>query len=614
MFQNFDAPSAPVTGDSRLRDLRNWMQAQQVSMVLVPHNDEQFNEYLPVNKERLAWISGFTGSAGSALITLQDAILFVDGRYTLQAAEQADGNHWRVESLIDNPPHKWLQSNASSEDGIGIDPWLHSASQVKQLNGAAEASGAVVRHLPENPIDAIWHDQPPTPLEPTRIHDFSFAGRTTADKLEEMQTKLEANKADLCVLTDPSSICWLFNIRGNDVVHTPITLAHAILRNDNEPLLFIDQRKLDIETKAFLTQVADLHPPSDLEAVLEDISPQSRVMLDSGICPFGFNQLVEKAKGTVVDAKDPVSLARATKNDVELDGARNAHRRDGAAMVTFLAWLNEQRAETMNEISVAQKLEQIRFEMAGNMPMRDVSFDTISGSGPNGAIVHYRVNQDTNRQLQNGELYLCDSGAQYDDGTTDITRTMAIGTPGEDERRAYTLVLKGHIAIALARFPGGTRGMDIDILARMALWQHGMDYAHGTGHGIGSYLAVHEGPQNISKRGTQELLPGMILSNEPGYYRTGRFGIRIENLIIVREALEIDGGDRPMMGFETITMAPLDQRLIDPVLMSDDELHWLNAYHGWVRRELEPLVDDATADWLQAATEPMIRDLPSASA
>lgn len=590
------------------------MRAHQVTMVLVPHNDEQNNEYLPIDKERLAWISGFTGSAGTALILEDAAILFVDGRYTIQGAEQTDSAHWQVESLIDNPPHTWLQHHAGAADHIGFDPWLHTASQVKQLKQSCTTSGAKLQALPENPIDAIWHDQPPTPLEPTRIHDFSFAGRTTTDKLKEVQAALETNTADLCLLTDPSSVCWLFNIRGKDVAHTPITLAHAILRTNDEPLLFIDQRKLDMETKAFLTQVATMHAPSDLEAMLEDLAAQSRVMLDSKISPYGYNRLVEQAGGTVIDARDPVSLPRAAKNAVELTGARNAHRRDGVAVVTFLAWIDDQPAGSLDEISVAQKLEQTRSELAGDMPLRDISFDTISGSGPNGAIVHYRVNADTNRHLQEGELYLCDSGAQYDDGTTDITRTMAIGTPGKDERRAYTLVLKGHIAIALARFPAGTRGMDIDVLARMSLWQHGMDYAHGTGHGVGSYLAVHEGPQNLSKRGTQALLPGMILSNEPGYYRTGQFGIRIENLIIVREALDIDGGDQPMLGFETITMAPLDQQLIDPILLSDDELHWLNAYHGWVRRELEPMVDATTADWLRRATEPMIRNLPSASA
>ncbi len=614
MFQNFDAPAAPVIGDNRLIQLRQLMRDNNVTMVLVPHNDEQNNEYLPADKERLAWLTGFTGSAGTALVTLDRAVLFVDGRYTLQAAEQADQNHWTIESLIERPPHKWFQENATSNDVLGFDPWLHTNAQVKQLKKAVEHSNSRAVELASNPIDQIWHDQPPTPLEPTQIHDFSHAGRLTRDKLQDMQAKLEENQADLCILTDPASVCWLFNIRGQDVAHTPISLSHAILRNSDEPLLFIDQRKLDMETKAFLTQVASMRPPSELAETIKELADGARVMLDGTISPFALNSLVEASGGTIIDAKDPVSLPRASKNDAELAGSRTAHKRDGAAMVSFLAWLDAQPAGTIDEIEAAKKLEQFRADMAGNMPLRDISFDTISGSGPNGAIVHYRVNESTNRMLQAGELYLSDSGGQYDDGTTDITRTIAVGEPGVEERRAFTLVLKGHIAIALARFPKGTRGVDIDALARMPLWQHGMDYAHGTGHGVGSYLAVHEGPQNISKRGIQEFLPGMIVSNEPGYYRSGAFGIRIENLVIVREEMDIDGGDQPMMGFETITLAPIDQRLIDPNLLSDDELHWLNAYHGWVNREISPLVDASVADWLQRATQPISRELPAASA
>ena len=372
-----------------------------------------------------------------------------------------------------------------------------------------------------------------------------------------------------------------------------------------------------METKAFLTQVAEMQAPSEMMDIISEVANRAKVMLDDTISPIAFNNLVTAAGGTVINAKDPVSLARATKNDVELAGSRAAHLRDGVAMTTFLAWLDAQPHGTIDEISAAQKLEQIRTNLAAanDMPLRDISFDTISGSGPNGAIVHYRVNENTNRVLQSGELYLSDSGGQYDDGTTDVTRTISIGDdPGEDERRAYTLVLRGHIAIALARFPKGTRGVDLDVLARMPPWQHGMDYAHGTGHGVGSYLSVHEGPQNISKRGLQQLLPGMIISNEPGYYRSGSFGIRIENLVIVREEMSIDGGDQPMLGFETITLAPLDQRLIDVSLMTDEELHWLNSYHGWVRRELEPLVTSDVADWLRSATRPMSRELPAASA
>ena len=614
MFQNFDAPSAPVKGPARLNAVRDLMREAGIHALIVPHADEQRNEYLPANAERLAWLSGFTGSAGEAVVTRDEAVLFADGRYTLQAADQVDPDFWQVDSLIDNPAHKWLTAHAAEMSVIGFNPWLHTANEVKRFQKAADKAGAELTAVPQDLIDQAWEDQPAAPLEPASIHPIEHAGKLTSAKLEEIEEALLAADADLCVLTDPSSICWLFNIRGSDVAHTPITLAHAILRRGELPLLFISSEKLDIETKAFLNQVCYLHEPSELESKLTELAQTVSVMLDPDLAAYAFSKIVEEAGGTVVSGKDPARLPRAIKNAVEIEGTRTAHLRDGAAVTTFLSWLDTQEPDSLDEIAAARKLEQTRADMAGNMPLKDISFDTISGSGPNGAIVHYRVTEATNRTLGSGELYLSDSGGQYADGTTDITRTTAIGTPDAEQRRAFTLVLKGHIAIALARFPKGTRGMDLDPLARMPLWQHGMDYAHGTGHGVGSYLSVHEGPQSISKRGTQELLPGMILSNEPGYYRAGEFGIRIENLVLVREAMEVDGGDAPMMGFETLTLAPIDQRLIDPLLMTDDELHWLNAYHGWVRRELEPIVSDDVKAWLRRATEPMIKNLPPASA
>ncbi len=614
MFQNFDAPKAPVRGRNRLDAVRALMHETKLDALLVPHADEQRNEYLPANAERLAWLSGFTGSAGEAIVTIDQAILFVDGRYTLQAADQVDPDLWQVESLIDNPAHKWLAAHPSDITTIGYNPWLHTANEVGRLQSAADKTGAVLRALDGDLIDNAWNDQPAQPRQPVRIQPFEQAGKLTTQKLEDMDAALLSADAELCVVTDPSSICWLFNIRGSDVAHTPITLAHAILRRGELPLLFIASEKLDIETKAFLNQVSYLHEPGELPTKLTELAQNAPVMLDPDLAAYAFTRLVEEAGGTVIKAADPARLPRAIKNDVEIEGARTAHLRDAAAITSYLAWLDEQKIGSLDEITAAKKLESFRSEMAGNMPLRDIAFDTISGSGPNGAIVHYRVTQNSNRTLEEGELYLSDSGGQYQDGTTDITRTIAIGTPSREQRRAFTLVLRGHIAIALARFPKGTRGMDLDPLARMPLWQHGMDYAHGTGHGVGSYLSVHEGPQSISRRGAQELLPGMILSNEPGYYRAGEFGIRIENLVLVREASDIQDGDIAMMGFETLTLAPIDQRLIDPALMSDDELHWLNAYHGWVRRKLEPLVSDETNDWLRRATEPMLKDLPPASA
>ncbi|MEM1039221.1 MAG: aminopeptidase P family protein [Pseudomonadota bacterium] len=617
-FQNFDAPQERVAGDERLTKLRDVMRDHGVDIYLVPHADEQRNEYLPACAERLAYISGFTGSAGEAIITLDRAVVFVDGRYTLQGAKQTDASHWTVESLIELPPHAWLKANLDEGQTVGFDPALHTINEVKRFEIAAEAAGAKLKPLPKNLVDAIWEDRPAPPASPVTIHRFEFCGKTTAQKMEAVAANIADNKADLCVLSDAASVCWLFNIRGSDVAHTPLALSHAVLNLDGLPQLFIDENRLDMETKAFLTQVADVRPSASLEGALASLAKDRTVQLDPDHSSQTLKETVTKAGGTVVHGKDPVSLPRAQKNQTEIEGSRAAHIRDGAAMTCFLHWLIKQRAGTVDEIRAAQRLEQFRADMAGDHPLRDISFDTISGSGPNGAIVHYRVTEETNRTLQAGELYLVDSGGQYDDGTTDITRTIAILEPkseaNTEHRLAYTLVLKGHIALALARFPAGTRGVDLDVLARNALWQHGMDYAHGTGHGVGSYLSVHEGPQNISRRGMQPLLPGMIISNEPGYYRAGAFGVRLENLVLVSGRETIEGGEIMMHGFETLTLAPFDNRLIDPILLTDQELHWLNAYHGWVLRTLAPLVPHDTAQWLEQATQPLSKELPAASA
>jgi len=621
-FQNFDAPKNKVSGDTRLSALRAQMRELGLDIYLVPHADEQRNEYLPACAERLAWISGFTGSAGEAIITQDQAVLFVDGRYTLQGANQTDADHWTVESLIDQPPHSWLKANLKGGEAVGYDPRVHTINEVKRLTTAGESVGATLTPVSDNLIDAIWKDRPPAPASEVRIHRFEHAGKTTAQKMEAVAANIADANADVCVLSDPASVCWLFNIRGSDVAHTPLALAHAFVPLDGLPQLFLDQNRMDIETRAFLTQVADIQPSASLERSLESLARDQRVQLDPDHSSHALSEAVARAGGTVVFGKDPVSLPRARKNETEIAGSRTAHLRDGAAMTCFLHWLDSQAPGTVDEIDAAQRLERFRIDMAQSLeedlPLRDISFDTISGSGPNGAIVHYRVTEETNRRLQAGELYLVDSGGQYDDGTTDITRTVPILAPGSetahDHRFAYTLVLKGHIALALARFPAGTRGIDLDVLARNALWRHGMDYAHGTGHGVGSYLSVHEGPQNISRRGMQALLPGMIISNEPGYYRVGEFGIRLENLVLVREAEEIPDGDLKMHGFETLTLAPFDSRLIDPLLLDDDQLHWLNAYHGWVHRKLSPLVPEDTAEWLKAATTPLSKEMPAASA
>lgn len=599
MFQNFTPPSAPIVGQARLRALRKIMAEAGVDGLLVPHADEQRNEYLPENTQRLAWLTGFTGSAGQALILANKAILFVDGRYTLQAAQQVDEAHWTVESLIDCPPSKWLK--LQNEDlNIAYDPWLHTAQEIHTLEAVCKPIA-----LQENAIDAIWDNQPSAPMGQVSIHPLEFAGQTTAQKLDIMQTALQEAGADLCVICDASSVSWLFNIRGKDVEHTPLVLAHVILRLNQKPVLLIHPEKLNEATRSYLAACAELQNPENLVSTIKALSHQKTALLDLNASPYALTQLVESVDGKVIYGPDPVALPRARKNSAEIAGSREAHMRDGAAVSTFLSWFEEQAPGSVTEIEIAQKLETIRRDMAGNRPLMDISFDTISGSGPNGAIVHYRVTQETNRTAQNGELFLIDSGAQYEDGTTDITRTLAVGDTSPEARRCYTLVLKGHIALSTARFPAGTRGVDIDILARNALWRAGMDYAHGTGHGVGAYLAVHEGPQNISKRGMSVLEPGMILSNEPGYYRNGKFGIRIENLILVKEAEPIKGGDIPMLGFETLTLAPYDRRLIEANMLDDWERDWVNTYHARVLAELRDRVSGETKEWLIQACAPL---------
>jgi len=605
MFQDFSSPSKKISGDERLSLLRDQMKSLELDALIIPHGDEQRNEYLPSCNERLAWTTGFTGSAGAAIITENLAIIFVDGRYTLQAAEQTDPSYFQVESLVDNPPHKWLGSHSHENWRVGIDPWLHGQSEVEQLNKALEKHNGKLKLLEANLVDIAWAERPSQPMGKVEIHPIEYAGVTTREKLEQLNESLRDAGAEICVISDATSVSWLFNIRGNDVTHTPLVLAHAILRTGKRPILFIDERKLDIETTAYLNQVADLMSPSSMSDQIRSLSQNTRVMLDPSQTPFAIEEIVRSSGGTIVPHRDPIVMPKAIKNSTEIEGCKAAHIRDGAAMATFLCWLDGQDYQTLDEITAAKKLEAIRSEMTGNLALKDISFDTISGSGPNGAIVHYRVNESTNRAFSNNELYLIDSGGQYMDGTTDITRTIAIGEPGEEESSAFTLVLKGHIAIATARFPQGTRGMDLDPLARMPLWQEGKDYAHGTGHGVGSYLAVHEGPQNISKRGVQELMSGMILSNEPGHYKAGHYGIRIENLILVNHAPKTHDDELAMLQFENLTWAPIDYRLIRIEMLSDFELGWVNNYHRKVYEILHSKVNEKVKIWLAAATRPL---------
>ncbi|MBR7651355.1 aminopeptidase P family protein [Brucella oryzae] len=606
-FQSFDVTTNPANGGPRVAKLRAKMAELGLDGFLVPRADEHQGEYVPPHAQRLAWLTGFTGSAGAALILKNSAYIFVDGRYELQVRAQTDPKVFSYESLVTNPPASWLADNGKGLH-IGFDPWLHTISEARSLREALEAQGGQLVPVEINLVDAVWDDQPEVPTAEVTIQPARFAGHEAEDKIKEMRVAVAASGASATVLTDPSSVAWVFNIRGKDVSNTPLPLSFAIIPAKDEPELFIDERKLAIEPRAYLTQLSKLLPPADLEGHLSARAAEGEtILLDPVLAAEKLRLIVTSAGGSVIEGKDPARIPRAIKNKAELDGSRAAHERDGVAMVNFLSWIDAQKPGTIDEIGAAQKLEQSRTDAGRDfqMPLEDISFDTISGAGPNGAIIHYRVNTDTNRTLEDGELYLVDSGAQYRDGTTDITRTVPIGKVMPEAIKAFTLVLKGVIAITTARFPKGTRGQDIDVLARIALWKHGFDYAHGTGHGVGSYLSVHEGPQSISKKGAQELLPGMILSNEPGYYKPGSFGIRIENLIIVTEPEVLEDGDIPMMGFETLTFCPIDRRLIDKSLFTQEEIDWLNSYHASVREKLSGHLKDAERKWLEAATAPL---------
>ena len=609
MFQTFETTASPDQGSRRVADLRATFDDLGVDAVLVPRADEFLGEYVPACSERLAWLTGFTGSAGVAMVLRDRAVVFVDGRYTAQLAEQVDAGTFEAGDLVATPPALWIESGQAEGIRLGIDPWLHTTGEVRRLREALDAVGGELVCLPKNPVDAIWSDRPAPPMGQVSIQAEVRAGRAAAQKIGEMQEAIRKAGASAAVLTDPSSVAWTFNIRGSDVPHTPHPLARAIVPATGTPLLFIEQEKLGEEARNHLSGLSRTAAPGDFAAALSDLAgPDASVLLDPAVSPYAVARIVEAADGKVKEAPDPARLPRATKNPVEIDGARTAHRQDGAAVATFLAWIDRQPSGTLDEITAVRELEAIRARVGERMqmPLRDISFDTIAGAGPHGAVIHYRVNEGTNRKLAPGELFLVDSGAQYEAGTTDITRTVPVGAAAEEAKRFFTLVLKGMIAISTLRFPPGTRGVDIDAFARIALWQAGADYAHGTGHGVGSYLSVHEGPQTISRRGMQELLPGMIISNEPGYYRDGAFGIRIENLVVVHEPRDIPGGDKPMLGFETLTLAPIDRRLVMAGMLTPAEIGWLDRYHAKVRSEILPLLDDEqTRHWLEIATEPL---------
>lgn len=587
---------------ARLDRLRAELARQGLDGFIVPHADEFQNEYLPPSAERLAWITGFTGSAGAAVVLKDRAAAFTDGRYTIQIREQVDGNLFDIRHISDEPPKDWVVEHLGAGGRLGYDPWLHTERALDVWRKAAEKAGGEVVAVEHNPLDAVWTDRPPAPAAPIAPHGEEFAGESSASKRERVALSLAGAGADSAVITAPDSIAWLLNIRGDDVAHSPLPLSFAILYATGRVEWFVDPAKTGPELAAHLGGDVTIRDAAEFEGALWALG-NNRVLADPSATAALVFERLGKAGAHIVRADDPCQMPKACKNAVEIEGMRNAHRRDGVALSRFLAWLAAEAPKGgVSEIAAADRLEALRFE---GEHITDLSFRTISGSGPNGAIVHYSVTPESDRMLGIGELYLVDSGGQYRDGTTDVTRTIAIGEPTAEMRDRFTRVLKGHIGLATVCFPEGTTGSQLDILARQALWRAGLDYDHGTGHGVGSYLGVHEGPQRISKIASNVALkPGMIISNEPGYYKTGAYGIRIENLVCVT-ALEIEGAERPMFGFETLTLAPINLALVDTALLSPDETDWLNEYHARVRKTLTPLVDADMATWLESATRPL---------
>ena len=599
-FQQFDSKTDGTQGKLRLQSLRQELTHQGLTGFIIPRTDDYQSEYVPPCAERLAWLTGFSGSWGIAVVLQSDAAIFVDGRYTVQVREQVDGEAFAPQHLIEHPPELWLEERLNAGDRIGFDPNLHTLDGISRLRTAVTQAGASLVAVLSNPVDAVWHDRPAAPLAPVVLHDQAHAGEDTTHKLTRITTKLAAFKADALLVSDPHNLAWIFNIRGGDVSHTPLPLGRAVIPLEGRPVLLLDGRKLSNSVADSLSQIADIAHPDTLDAVLERLSAGGKtIRVDQATAPMRLISLIEQAGGKISSGPDPVSLMKAAKNPTELAGTREAHLRDGVAMVQFLHWLDQHGPKgTETEISAAEALE--RFRLASGA-LVDVSFPSISAAGPNAALPHYRVSHQTNRPIAEG-FYLIDSGGQYRDGTTDITRTIAIGSVSDEMADRYSRVLKGMIAIARAVFPKGTSGAQIDAFARQALWQIGTDFDHGTGHGVGSYLSVHEGPQRIAKIGTTPLDVGMILSDEPGYYRVGAFGIRIENLIVV-EPRTIAGAERPMLGFETITFAPIDTRPIKRDVLGAEETQWLNAYHQQVWDKLSPRLDGDTKIWLQNATK-----------
>ena len=594
MFQSFTASTRPSDGPPRLAALRAELAVRGLTGFLVPRSDAHQGEYVSPHDERLSWLTGFTGSAGFCIVLPQIAGVFIDGRYTLQVRDQVALD---VFTPVDWPatlPGDWLRTHAPTGAVIGFDPWLHTPDEIARIETGLSGSGITLSPVTPNPLDAVWTDQPAPAQGTVRLHSLDLAGKTGAEKRAELAAELKRAGSGAAVITLADSLAWLMNWRGSDIIRNPVVQGFAILHDDARLDLFIDPTKVSqIPEEEGVTR----HPVSAFPEALRSLNGATR--FDPATAPIA----VKAALADGVPGADPCLMAKAKKNPAELDGMRAAHRRDGVAMIEFLAWFDAHALDGLTEIDMAVKLEECR---AATGELRDLSFDTISSTGPNAAVIHYRVTEGTNRTLAPGDLFLIDSGGQYPDGTTDITRTLPVGAVEAERREAYTRVLKGMIAVSRARFPKGVAGGHLDALARYPLWLAGQDYDHGTGHGVGAALSVHEGPARISRISTLPLEPGMILSNEPGYYRPGGWGIRIENLIVVREAGAL-GDNRAMLDFETITLCPIDKRLIVAAMLSDEEIAWLDAYHARVEAELSGAVSAEARRWLAGACAPLTR-------
>ena len=598
-----DTPRAAA----RLDAVRAELARRGLDGFVIPRSDEHQGEYVARRAQRLAWLTGFTGSAGMAIVLAERAALFVDGRYTLQVEDEVDGALYEHRHLTEAPADEWLRRHLRVGARLGYDPRLHSERGRDRLAAPCRDAGARLVACEDNPVDALWHDQPPPPLGPIAPHPPRFAGVHAIEKRRRVAAALAESGADAALLGAPDSIAWLLNLRGADVANSPLPHSFAVMNGDASVDWFVDARKLLPEVVPHLGNAVRVRPADELAERLDALARAGKsVLIDPAATPVWMVDRLAGDGAAVIRGIDPCAEPKACKNEVELDGIRAAHRRDGAALTRFLAWLSRAvEGDAVTELDAVARLAEAR---AGGAHFRGPSFDTISGAGPNGAIVHYRVTPKTNRALEPGSLYLVDSGGQYLDGTTDVTRTVAIGPPGPEHRDRFTRVLRGHIALATARFPRGTTGAQLDVLARQFLWQARLDYDHGTGHGVGCYLNVHEGPQRISRLPSDApLAPGMVVSNEPGYYKTGAYGIRIENLVAVVDVDTSDDSKHEFLGFETLTLAPIDRALVDADMLAEDERAWLDGYHARVAETLAPLLDgDAeTLAWLRAATAPL---------